>query len=55
MVLNEAHVSVAEWHYTGKSIVRNILQDGLWWPTLHANARDYCHSSDICQRIGKSS
>ena len=44
LVLNEAHVSVAGGHYAGKEKMRKILHVGLWWPTLHADARDYCHS-----------
>ena len=41
MILNEAHVCVTRGHYVAKSIVRKILQEGLWWPTLYANAREY--------------
>ena len=36
-------------------MVRKILQAGLWWPTMHADARDYCHIYDVCQRTGKPS
>ena len=38
VILNEAHVSVAGVHYVEKAIVKNILQAGLWWPTMHADA-----------------
>ena len=55
MILNEAHVGVIGGHYAGKYIARKILQVGLWWPTLHVDAREYCHNYDICKRNGKSS
>ena len=55
MVLNEAHAGVVGGHYAGKTTVQKILQDGLWWPTLYADAKDYCRSYDIFQRTGKSS
>ena len=37
MILNEACVGVAGVHYTRKSMVCNILQVGLWCPTMHAD------------------
>ena len=55
MILNEAHFGVAIGHYVGKSIACKILQVGLWWPALHADAREYCRNCDIFQRTGKSS
>ena len=51
MILNKAHAGVAGGHYGGKSIVHNIFQAGLWWPTLHADAREYCRNYGICQRL----
>ena len=54
MILNEAHVGVARGHYVGKDTVQKILQAGLWWHTMHADAREYCRSCDICQRTEKS-
>ena len=38
MILNEVHANVAGGHYARKSTVQKILQAGLWWPTLHADA-----------------
>ena len=46
MILNEAHVGVAGGHYAGKVIVHKILQVGFWWPTLHADAKEYCLSEN---------
>jgi len=40
---------------SGKATAQKILTTGLWWPTLHKDAREYCHSCDICQRTGKPS
>ena len=53
MVLNEAHDGVTWGHYVGKDTMRKILQAWLRWLTMHADARDYCRSHDICQRTGK--
>ena len=55
MILSEAHVGVAGGHYAGKVTMRNILHEGLWWPTMHVDARDYCRSCDIYQRTGNTS
>ena len=54
-ILNEAHVGVLGDHYTVKDTVPNILQVRLWCPTMHVDPQDYCHSYDICQRMGKMS
>ena len=55
LILAEAHSGAAGGHYAGKATVQKILVAGLWWPTLHKDAREYCHSCDICQRTGKPS
>ena len=55
LILAEAHSGAAGGHYAGKAIAQNILTAGLWWPTIHKDAREYCHSYDICQRTGKPS
>ena len=26
---------------------------GLWWPTVHKDAKEFCRSCDVCQRTGK--
>ena len=54
MILNEAHVGVKGGHYAQKATVPKILQEGLWWPTMHANAQDDSHNYDVFQRTGKS-
>ena len=55
MILNESHIGVIGGQYAGKDTVHKILQAGLWWATLHANARDNYHNYDIYQRTGKPS
>lgn len=40
MILAEAHGGAAGGHYAGKATPHKILRDGLWWPTLHKDAKD---------------
>ena len=55
LILAEAHSGATEGHYAGKATAQKILTARLWWPTIHKDAREYWHSCDICQRIGKPS
>jgi hypothetical protein len=55
MILSEAHEGVAGGHYAGKETTQKILRVGLWWPTLHKDAKEFCQSCDVCQRLGKPS
>jgi hypothetical protein len=41
MILAEAHVGIAGGHYSGKPTAKKILTAGLWWPTLHKDAKDF--------------
>ena len=54
-VIAKVHAGVSIGHYAGKEKVHNILQAGLWWPTVHMDTRKYCRDSDKCQRMGKPS
>jgi hypothetical protein len=54
MILEEAHDGIAGGHYAGRETAQNILCAGIWWPTLHKDAKEYCQSCDVCQRVGKS-
>ena len=38
IILNEAHAGISRDHYDGKDTMQNILQVGLWWPTMHADS-----------------
>ena len=55
LILAEAHAGAAGGHYVGKATAHKILTARLWWPTIHKDAREYCHSCNICQRTGKPS
>ena len=35
--------------------MQKVLIVGLWWPTVHKDAKEFCRSCDVCQRIGKRS
>jgi hypothetical protein len=54
-ILEEAHLGVVGGHYVGKATTQKVLTTGLWWPTVHKNAKEFCRSCDVCQRIGKPS
>jgi hypothetical protein len=55
MILAEVHEGIAGGHYAGKETTQKILHAGIWWPTLHKDAKEYCQNCDVCQRVGKSS
>jgi hypothetical protein len=55
LILVEAHEGIAGGHYAGKTTVQKVLRVGLWWPTLHIDAKDYYIAYDVCQRVGKLS
>lgn len=54
-ILEEAHVGIAGGYYVGKATAHKVLTVGLWWPTVHKDANEFCRSSDVCQRTGKPS
>jgi hypothetical protein len=49
MILSKAHEGIAGGNYTSKETVQNILCAGLWWPTLHKDAKEYCQACDVCE------
>jgi hypothetical protein len=55
LILTEAHEGIAGGHYAGKATAQKVLRAGLWWPTLHRDAKDYSRACDVCQRVGKPS
>jgi hypothetical protein len=55
LILVEAHQGIAGGHYAGKETTQKILRVGLWWPTLHKDAKEYYRAYDVCQRVGKPS
>ena len=54
-ILEEAHVGITGGHYTRKATTQKVLTAGLWWPTVHKDAKEFCRSCDVCQTTGKSS
>ena len=46
-ILEEAHAGIAGGHYTGNAIVQKVLTVGLWWPTVHKDAKEFCRSCDV--------
>jgi transposase InsO family protein len=55
LILTESHEGIVGGHYTGKKTTQKVFRDGLWWPTLHIDAKDYYRACDVCQRVGKPS
>jgi hypothetical protein len=53
LILVESHEGIAGGYYTGKVTAQKVLRVGLWWPTLHRDAKDYARACDVCQRVGK--
>jgi hypothetical protein len=41
-ILAEVHEGITRENYAGKSIAHKVLHAGLWWPTIHKDANDYC-------------
>jgi hypothetical protein len=54
-ILEESHEGITGGHYTGKETTQNISKAGLWWPTLHKDAKEYYRAYDVCQRVGNPS
>jgi hypothetical protein len=55
MILEEAHDEITGGHYAGRESAQNIFCSGIWWPTFHKDAKEYCQSCDVCKRVGKPS
>jgi hypothetical protein len=53
LILAEAHEGITGGHYAGKATTQKVLQAGLWWPTLHRDAKEYARACDVCQRFGR--
>jgi len=53
LILTEAHDGIVGGHYAGSATAKKILRVGLWWPTLHKDAKEYSQVCDVCQRLGK--
>lgn len=52
-VLREAQEGPVGGHMGPDTTARKVLLAGLWWPTLHNDAREWVTSCDTCQRVGR--
>lgn len=52
-VLKESHEELARGHMGPNATARKVLLVGLWWLTLHSDAREWVVRCDTCQRVGK--
>jgi hypothetical protein len=55
LILAKSHEGIEGGHYVGKVTTYKVLRAGLWWPTLHRDAKDYSRACDVFQRVGKPS
>jgi hypothetical protein len=55
LILEESHEAIVGGNYMGKETMQKVLRAGLWWPTLHKDAKEYYRACDVCQRVGKPS
>ena len=46
-ILAEAHAGIVGGHYAGKPTAQKILTAGLWSPTLHKDAKEFCKRCDV--------
>jgi len=49
MMLEESHEGIVGGHYAEKQTTQKVLRVGLWWPTLHRDAKEYARACDVCQ------
>ena len=47
-----AHEDVGGGHFGGEITSRKVLQQGLWWETLHRDFFTHARTCDRCQRLG---
>ena len=51
LIINESHAIVVGGHFQVETKIKNILQEGLWWPTLNRDCKSHILKCDKCQRI----
>ena len=52
-ILVEAHEGIYGGNYAGKATTQKVLRVGIWWPTVHKDAKEYFQTCDVCRRVGK--
>jgi hypothetical protein len=48
-IMYEAHEGSAGGHNGGKETMHKVLCGGIWWPSLFADAKEYCKHCNVCQ------
>ncbi|PON43745.1 Ribonuclease H-like domain containing protein [Trema orientale] len=51
-ILDFCHSEACGGHFSIKKTITNILQCGLYWPTLFKEANVFCRSCERCQKLG---
>jgi hypothetical protein len=41
IIMAEDHEGIVRGHYVGKTTMHKVLHTGLWWQTIHRDAKDY--------------
>jgi hypothetical protein len=55
MVLAEAHQGIDGGNYVVNPTTLKVFHARLWWPTIHKDAKEYCQTCYVFQRVGKPS
>ena len=48
-LLNDIHSGICGHHAAPRTLVRNVFQQGFYWPTAIANAEQIVHTCEGCQ------
>jgi hypothetical protein len=48
MVLAEEHEEIVGGNYEKDPTTKKVMHAGLWWPTVHKDVKEYCHTYDVC-------
>jgi hypothetical protein len=48
-------ISPSSGHFSINITFQKILDANYWWPNLHQDIINYCHSCDLCDRTGNLS
>ena len=52
-IIQKAHSGVAGGHFLVETTIKNILQAGLWWPSINKDCKERISQCDPCQRLGQ--
>jgi hypothetical protein len=51
IILSESHEGIVGVHYARKEKAQNIFHIGIWWLTLHKDAKEFYQNCDVCERV----